>query len=644
MGSDERADRRPVGPLTRRTLLASSGVLAAGCLDSSGDGTDAGTPATTGTTSTTTSAGGTTRVEGDTFVVEGGGTEAVASGLRFLEEGSGRTLRFTPGTYEIEPTETSRDRFGDSQWINAHLTLLDAEDATIEGEDATLVMTDPTYGIFRCLDSSIELRGLEFDYDPLPFTQGTIQALEDDGDTIVLDIDDGYVGFDHSLFDSDRHTNGTIHEPDGSFVTETRGQGANTFTFAAMERQDEGVYRLPLADDSTRAGLEVGRKLAVTTRPPGTHGVTFNNSRPTVEDVTIRASPSWALYLFLCRDPVVRNVTMKPPEGSDRMLSVSADGIHVNNNRDGPVVENCHVEQLGDDSVVVDTNGMPVESVVDERTVQVGFGLTVHVQEGDVFEAAAETGVRKGELPPVAEAEVSGGDRPPYQYETITFEEPIADTLAEGDLLINTETANTGFEIRNNTLLDTRARPIRIAASDGVIEDNEIDGSSAAGILLRQRTNVRIKKSWIENVTVRNNEVRRSGLVGLAWVNPGAIKLVTHTGPPTEGRPHRNVEFVDNAVTNVSSFGLDLHDTAGLTIEGNEVNDLNQLAYGGRGYGMKLFDNRDMTIRTNAVSGESDTLTGFAVVRDNDSTTASGNALTVDGEEQPAELVAWEDR
>jgi hypothetical protein len=656
MGSDELSARRPAGILDRRTLLATGGVLAAGCLDSGGNGTDSddgtevdddGPDTGSGTTSTTSTGApdDTTRVDGDTFVVEGGGTQAVASGLRFLEEEAGRTLRFTPGTYEIEPTQKTAERFGDYQWVNTHLTLFDAEDATIEGDGATLVMTDPTRGAFRCLGSSIAMSGLEFDYDPLPFTQGTIQALSDDGNTIVLEIDDGYVGFDHFLFDTGREVNGTLHEPDGSYVTETIGDGSNTFHFASMDRQEEGTYRLALSAQSATAGLEAGRKLAVTTRPPGTHGLAFNDCRPTIEDLTIRASPSWALFAFLCRDPVVRNVTMAPPADSDRLLSVSADGIHVNNNRDGPVVENCHVEQLGDDSLVVDTTAMPVESVVDDRTVEVGFGLTMHVQAGDVLAAASNAGVRKGELPPLADVTISSdGDRPPYQYESVTFEEPIADTLAEGDVLVNTATANTDFEVRNNTLLNTRARPIRIAASDGVIENNVVDGSGAGGILMRQRTNVRIKKSWIENLTVRNNEVRRSGLVGLSWVNPGAIKLVTHTGPETEGRPHRNLEIVDNRIANGGSFGMDLHDADGLTIEGNEMDGLNRLGFGGRGYGLKLFHDRDTDIQNNTVSGEGDTLTGFAVVRDNESTTTAGNTLTVDGEAQPVELVPWEDR
>ena len=70
-----------------------------------------------------------------------------------------------------------------------------------EGRDTKLIVTNPACGVFSLvLCQKITLRDLTIDYDPLPFCQGKIRAIDVEAGWFDLEIDDGYATPDAENF------------------------------------------------------------------------------------------------------------------------------------------------------------------------------------------------------------------------------------------------------------------------------------------------------------------------------------------------------------------------------------------------------------------------------------------------------------
>lgn len=621
-------------------LLGAAGLGGiAGCGERESDAgstpTDTSTPAPTETPTETQ----TSTPEALTVTYDGGGIEALQEAFATCREHPGSTLRVEPGTYRFESLSGSG--------MGSSLKLEGLEGTTVEGNGAEFVFTNPLRGAIEFQGGSdLTLRNLTVDYDPVPFTQGTITDLSEDRRTITLSLEEGYPPLDASMFDLAVLVNGRVHEPDGSYVSGTRLRGAPWKFFESTTRLGPREYELVLADrpGQTPQGLTVGRRLKIVARGGNgaAHTLHFVDvDGLTVENVDVRASPGFALRVALCSDPVVRDVTVAPPPDSGRLSGSVADGIHCVNCRDGPVVEDCRLEMLGDDGIIVAESLFEAGEFRDERTVETAFEFgpkTVTVEPGDVLEVMAPTGERKGALPPVERVEYEYGTY--AQPRLVEFESP-PEVLSVGDYLSNRATNSSGFEIRNNVVRDTIANSVRVNASSGVVEGNELDGAAIHNLRFDCNTEGTFPPGhWVADVTVRENTLRRAGLNYFGTPPASAIELVRDTAPDVTpaGRPNRNVEIVDNTIERCAARGMWLEDTAGLTVAGNEIRDVNLLDYEDGGYAMILENLDDARVTDNRVSGSSAHLTAFGRDEGNEAVTLSGNTLVVDGAERDARL------
>lgn len=337
-----------------------------------------------------------------------------------------------------------------------------------------------------------------------------------------------------------------------------------------------------------------------------------------------------------------------PPTDSDRITGPIADGINFSNGNQGPRIEDCRLEQLRDDAIVVDSIMHTVTSIVDDRTIVIDPEGRPYVETGDVLEAVTPTGVRIGALPPVASITYRRDFPNPWVPdipERVTFEKPIRDLVSAGDSLANRSQANRDFVVRNNTVRNTAANALRLGSGPGLVESNTFTGAGRHTIVAASDTGDRTKhKRWTNDVVIRDNQLSRSGLTYFAAENTAAI-LAHHTTTEAtriEGHPHRNITVERNRIDRSAHLGIDIKHTEGVDIHENTMRDLNRLVYrNGGGFGVGLSEVVDASVTGNHVAGQSDTLYQFGWVRRTRGLTASGNALTVDGEPVTAELVRW---
>lgn len=629
---------------SRRTLLSLAGAMGAGTLAgcsftrSSNESetiifTDSPEPSISETPENT----GTAK---EPIVFSGGDGQSFASALRELESRPGATLQLESGTYRLNPTTA----YQVSSPPKAHFRTTDLENVQIEGNGATLAFTEPRLGGLSIEASqNVTIRNLTLDYDPLPFTQGTITDLSDDHRIVTLELDEEYPSLNATRYDQ-ADVFASVHSSDGSFINGIRARGLPIKRFSTMEQIDDQEWELTLTDESTTRGLQLDRRLAVVARdPPGGSTVlrTTGVEEPTLENIAIRASPGFAMHVLQCSNPKLRNITIAPRPDGDRLISSDADGIHVRNCRGGPVIEDCHIERLLDDGIVVASLTTKVTRVVGESTLEVRQYHGIRPKSGDIFGVMGPDGVRKGTLPQIGSVSspTTNGSTPPVL--DIRFAEPVANRVEPGDYLSNRQTANQEFRIRNNVVKDNRANLIRLAARSGIVEQNELHGSQNQTInIITDTTGTFAPERWSENITIQNNSIRGSGMVYLGGSSPSGI-VITHNSEEdvtTAGNPHQGISIADNEFQNLAFRGLTIKDAAHIDIEGNTFEGVNLLDYPNGRVGVQLANISEATLTDNRISGSSEYLASFGRRHESQQISLSNNQFILDGTSKSVEL------
>lgn len=565
---------------------------------------------------------------------DGGGVEAFRAALTEAAERPGATIQIESGTYTFDPlTEYDVERPP-----GPHVFGTDLEDVTIAGNGATIEFAEARMGGFHLFDSTgLTLRNLTFDYASLPFTQGRITDLGASKREFVVELDDGYPSLAAPRF-GQGEVFASLHQADGSFIQGIKANGLPIKLFESMERLNDRRWRLTLSEPSTTRGLAEGRRIAITARdPPGSaQALKFSNlDQPRVENVTVNASPSFAVLFANCQSPVVNGLRVGPPENSDRLIGSDADGIHVLNNRGGPTITDCSVERLLDDGLIVSSLMAPIERV-DGATVHLDPIGVFAPQPGDTLAAMTPTGIRRNELPAIDSIEREyDAPRGVSPAQRITFASSVADTTEAGDYLTNSATANRGFEVRGNSVSDNRANAIRISGGPGEIVGNEFHGTQNQTInVLCDTSGTYAPERWTNDVVIADNSIRDSGKSYLGGGQPAGV-FMTHSpaeGIKPEGRPHRNIEIRNNSFRDLGFRAGILANVRGLTVSGNEVTGVNELDYR---YGREAFLLRtasDVTFEGNSVSATSQYVDHFGRRIETEDLDTDGNSFQLDGQ------------
>lgn len=635
-------------PILRRRLLAGAATggagLLAGCNALTGIRDTSELPEnasptvlftdTTGSTSSTSP-----RTAEAELVFPRGTLSDFRDALLAASEWPDATLEIDPGTYRFEPLRDVPS--GDKR---EHARFTDIEDVTIEGNGATLVFTNPLRAGLRFNGGrDVTVRNLTLDYDPLPFTQGEIVELGADRRRITLALDPEYPSLSHPMFDSADRVWASVHQPDGSLVEGIRNERGFDKFFSNIDRVADRRFELILRDGVSSNGLHEGNRLTVVARNQGTVLAFYQMDQPRVENVTCHASGGAVFSAAVCSDPVFRGTKIVPPPESDRQIASDADGIRIVNCLSSATVENGHHERLLDDSVVVQHTFTSVTEVLDDRTVAVDNVHPFVVDTGDTLEALSRSGVRMGELPPIADYErrfPSPGAR--QKPSTITFAEPISSTLSIGDYIGNRATGSQNFTVRNNELRDHRGILVRVVARHGEIKNNVLDGASRNPIELECDNDRHFSpKGYVDDVTVAQNTIRRAGMVYFAGDEPAGIRvhLLTRRELPEEGRPNRDIKLLNNDIQTTAGVGIDIENAEQVEVTGNRISNVNQLGY--EPYGLSISDSQEVTLRENSVAGANSRVEAFGQRSGSSGITATENTFRVDGESRAASLQQW---
>jgi hypothetical protein len=480
-----------------------------------------------------------------------------------IKSGPGAKLIFERNTYRLGPNKGG----------NGQIRLIDVDGLTIDGNGSTLLL-HPQNGMFdvvKCRD--VVIRGFVIDFDPLPFTQGTIHTVEQTKGYFDLELHEGYplpvpdTTMKEQL-GKDGWCWGTVIDPK---ERHSRWGIADHYFIDSVNLVGGRTCRIQVAPSCAgkltpvRSGDRFFLPLQLTEKGERAFGSNIMVTESTdcmIEDITIYSARCGMNYSINRNEGLItlRNcrITFKP--GSTRICTTWKDGMHVKDNRVGPVIEGCYFEGMLDDSISANT-AMATEiiSPTEFRLIGPEFSTADEVM---VFNPqTGETRMTK-----VTKAIADGSDH------IVTLADPIEGVVTgrkqrehiNSTHFYNMSYINDGFIVRNCTFKPQRRHALLVRCSNGIFEGNSVDGVAGAAVWMGNEMGSFYEGPFPTNNFIRNNIIRNTQLP--------AIGIYSHTGG--KARLTRNIKVENNTITVLpGTLGISVHDAARVELKGNHILD-----------------------------------------------------------------------
>ncbi|KJC51008.1 hypothetical protein UP09_02820 [Bradyrhizobium sp. LTSP885] len=229
----------------------------------------------------------------------------------------------------------------------------------LNGNGAQLINTARSGSIAISSCNRLTVRDLTIDYDPLPFTQGTIAAFDKQALEITVKVDPGFPD-DAALLAS--ITGGFFKVMDrGNRALKTGAR--DSLSPSRVTRISDGLIKVHLAwsaNDRFPSQLPIAVGDAVTIANGGAHAIAVDGSVATsLIDVKLLASPGMGIIENGGEGSMMlQKVSVVPgprPKGAatDRLISTNSDGSHLTAVAHGPTLEDCSFANTSDDAINV---------------------------------------------------------------------------------------------------------------------------------------------------------------------------------------------------------------------------------------------------------------------------------------------------
>jgi hypothetical protein len=415
----------------------------------------------------------------------------------------------------------------------------------------------------------VQIKDLSVDYDPLPFTQGRVVAIDSSAGSFDLDIDEGFPLLSEPYFN--------IESKFGLIIDSTKPQlkaNASDHVFASDYTHISGrVWRVTLNPDqrSKLNDMAVGDRYVQMARQGFTTIGILSSRDCGLTNVTLYASASLACALIANEGKItLNNYAIRFRPGTNRLHTTNGDGVHCQQNRVGPTIENCYFEGMADDSINIYTPPCVVNEVKSSTELITSIGG--RIRNGDLLQILeSATGNVKARVKAKSVVVQDG------KY-LLVLEEPVewikaGRNFRDSDTVFNLSACGAEFVIRNNIMRNHRRHAVLIRAGDGLIEGNTVDNVAGLGIVL---TN---EPGWPEgpvpwNVVIRNNKFTGCGYSrGYADGFRGAsiqVQGIGVDGRLGENRPVQGIKIIGNTFSSPPGAAIYLGATRGAVISGNK--------------------------------------------------------------------------
>lgn len=375
------------------------------------------------------------------------------------------------------------------------------QNLVIDGKGCTFTVTSWSRFMKITRVRNVILKNFRVTYDPKNITQGVITRIVDPSAGIYeVKIDAG-----HPMPDGPRFTTSDLRwvmvmekQHDGSWgmkpgCPSTIGWKSERFPVRTGKRSvrvqlrtsvDHGRLHGPRQDDPLLLrAIEAGDHVAFLSRTNGNGVFTATECHTLVyRDIEINHSPASAFGDHFGQQNCYVGIKVRPGKGN--LFTTTADGIFVTNQRHGPWIEDCLLQGIGDDAVVLKNNVGFFKGITENDALPYRIGAQeswFSVMPGDrlaVYDMSKRTLVSQHKVKSVS-SERPMGDK------DVALDQPL--TIKPGDenlWIYNLDNQCNGFVLRNNTFMDHRRWGVLCSGADGSILSNRFIRSQNAAIYL----------------------------------------------------------------------------------------------------------------------------------------------------------------
>ncbi|QHI69938.1 right-handed parallel beta-helix repeat-containing protein [Tichowtungia aerotolerans] len=512
---------------------------------------------------------------------------AIQAAVQALGTGNAE-LRFEPGVYDVDPGG------GDySQKERPILFFQDLENVVVDGQGAQILIKRPSVGLSQSHGCrNMIVRNLSIDYDPLPFSQGTVMSVNPAEGWIEVKTDDGFPDLDDSQFVS-YGSWGMLKDP--AVPGKLKDGAPNVLFRSSCEKVGEDLFRIVLTNPFDEF-LAAGDRYAQISRASG--GCEYYNSENiTFENITFYAIPG---SLFVGADTSRLNVLNCRGTLKDcRMLVSGADGVHCQAARIGPWIERCEFEGLSDDCLNVYSLPFYVLQVHGPKTLRITRPERIRKGDPLVFFRP-----QTGEI--LVETEVVSLEK---DVVTLRDEVPELNLAAKEteydqrgwkiyDHAYNPNATGNYFVYRNNYMHDGRRFGGFIKASYGLIENNRFERLSDNGLMVQNEPDWP-EGFWANNLVIRNNRILDCAFMKTRIPMEMDWGMLGHRS--AGGFEHQNIFFTSNTVRAVAGPAARFNCIDGLTLVGNTFQSGSVSGMLVSGTNTRVRENRDNTPQSRIV-------------------------------------------
>jgi hypothetical protein len=481
--------------------------------------------------------------------------------------------------------------------IKRPIVLKQLKDIEIHGNGAQLINTGRASTLQISDASHLTIRDLTIDYDPLPFTQGTIASFDHTAREIIVNVDPGYP--------DDPPLLATI--TDGFFKvmdrrTRALKPGARDFLSPSrVERVKDGVIKVHLqwgANDRFPSQLPIalGDVVAITNSAGAAIGVTGSAST-TLIDLKLLASPGMGIVENAGAGGMrLQKVSVVPgprPKGAttERLVSTNSDGSHFATVEHGPTIEDCTFSNTSDDAVnvhgfyyyVIEKAGPGHYHLSPKWDVGLMAGDEIETCEQRTFRSLGRT--RITQLTKRTAPELKGRITPLWKNKSpSTQPDLVYDVVLERDLPLKIGDAVTSLS-RNGAGTAIRrcsfhaCGRVLVKSPNSVVEACQFTYSNGVALQAGSDIGFWSESGFADNLTIRNNHFIHSitGANEMTWGSDtlGAITVGISLPQGVNGFPNsfqnRNVTIEGNHIEDSYIYAICVSNADGVHIINNAI-------------------------------------------------------------------------
>jgi Right handed beta helix region len=490
-----------------------------------------------------------------------------------------KKITIPPGVYKFESPE----------WNRTCLNFLNLQNFEIDATGVTLInpmSNSSTLRFENC--KNVTLRGVTLEHDPLPFSQGKIEAIEDNGASLKIRVAEGFPAdlddekkfpktFPMTIFDA--HTRGWKRDPSSDMgVKSTQRLGPDLFKFQlgnSITQQSHSTVRP--GDLLAWRGYVIPDISIVGCAAMKVIGVTVCSGSGTC---IYELNGDGGNYYESCK--VTRGP--RPPHATeDPLFASNADAFDSTKTRHGPTLENCLFEWTDDDGIDMAGFYGCVQEISDVKLI-ILYRHGDTFQNGDMVRFRDENGASAGQavvatvkpvtnykpkLPPHTKLP-QFQNKPGDAYYELTLKQKLS--LRPGFIVCDANAVCSGYIIRNCVIRHNRARGMILRNDNGLIEGCTLDGNTLTGIALVPEIEYWDNADYSHYIVIRNNVIRD---VNLWHANPSAAIMVAamlqNRFVPLPGG-HRSITIENNTFEGNDGPNLIVTSAEDVSIKGNRFN------------------------------------------------------------------------